>query len=86
MKTRLVLINWEDSAQPTPAWQYLIDYEPPAAIKCTSVGWLIEDGKGVKVLAPNMAGLEARENLQVSGMITIPTRSVTRIVSLKEGK
>ena len=52
----LVMIEWEDSAQPLPNWRYLADFEADGAVLCTSVGWLIHDGEDVKALAPNMGG------------------------------
>ena len=78
----LVLIEWEDSAQPMPAWVYLADFEAGAVVRCTSVGWLIHDGAYVKALAPNKASIEGEDSAQVSGVIRIPTRSVVRIIKL----
>ena len=82
----LVFVEWEDSAQPTSNWQHLGDYEPQSVVRCVSVGWLIADSKDVKSIAPNMAGLEDENHLQVSGVINIPTRSILRIIHLKEPK
>ena len=56
----LVMIEWEDSAQPLPNWRYLADFEADGAVLCTSVGWLIHDGEDVKALAPNMGGAQDR--------------------------
>ncbi len=53
----VVLIEWEDSAQPVAAWQYLDDIDDAGAIRCRSVGYLIDDGESVKTLAPNVGGL-----------------------------
>ena len=83
-KCPLVFIEWEDSARPVATWAYLADFETPSAVKCVSVGWLIHDGTEVKVLAPNMGELGNTEALQVSGVIRIPARSVTRLVRLVE--
>ena len=33
----LVMIEWEDSAQPLPNWFYLSDFEADYAVLCTSV-------------------------------------------------
>ncbi|MHB9879082.1 hypothetical protein ACSMXM_05410 [Pacificimonas sp. ICDLI1SI03] len=81
---RLVLIEWEDSAQPVPGWSHLANFEEREAILCSSVGWLIQDGAGAKVLAPNMGAINDEDNLQASGFMTIPTRCVKRIVDLAE--
>lgn len=80
----LVYVEWEDSAQPVAAWAYLSDVPQPSAVLCASVGWLIRDDKNVKAIAPNMGNLMAENSVQVSGVIQIPTRCITRIVQLDE--
>lgn len=79
----LVMIEWEDSVQPTSAWKHLAGYEPGPVMRITSVGWLIHDGE-TKVLAPNLGGLEDADNAQFSGAIQIPTRCVIAVRKLKE--
>ena len=81
---KLVLIEWLDSAQPLPAWRYLDDLPPLEVVRCCSVGWLVAEGKGVKVLAPNIGNVETGGSPQGSGFIRIPTASVTRQVRLVE--
>ena len=83
--TPLVLVEWEDSTQPIPGWQYLSEWEPSTPLKCASVGWLIEDSE-TKTLAPNLGHLNDDEAVQASGVIRIPARAVTRIVRLRERK
>ena len=78
------MIEWEDSAQPTPGWTYLASFEAPAIIHCASVGWLIHDGSDVKALAPNMGDIEGGDSIQVSGVIKIPSRSIVKIIELVE--
>ena|SRR3990167_10087770 len=80
----LVMIQWEDSAQPISSWSYLSDFEPKPVIRCASVGWLIHDGEDVKSLAPNMGGLENENNMQVSGIIQIPARCIISVHNLEE--
>lgn len=80
----LVMIEWEDSAQPKPAWTWLSDWKPSAAVRIASVGWLIKDGKKVKALAPNMGGIDKKTDFQVSGVIHIPTSCVLSIKKLSE--
>lgn len=82
--TPLVLIEWLDSAQPVPRWLRLSDYDPGTAVSCVSVGWLIQDDRQVKALAPNMGEIEDAEHIQASGIIRIPTCAVTRIVRLRD--
>lgn len=80
----LVMIEWEDSAQPIPTWSYLSSFEPTGTIRCASVGWLIRDDAQMKALAPNMGAINDERSLQVSGVIQIPTSCVLRVTRLKE--
>lgn len=80
----LVMIEWEDSAQPIPAWSFLSSFEAPGIIRCASVGWLIRDDAEVKAVAPNMGGLDDENSVQVSGVIQIPTRCIVNITRLPE--
>lgn len=80
----LVMVEWEDSAQPIPAWSYLASFEAPGIIRCASVGWLVRDDEEMKVVAPNMGGLDCESSVQISGAIQIPTRCVLRVTQLKE--
>ena len=81
----LVLIEWEDSAQPVAAWQYLDDIDEPDVVHCQSVGFLIYDGSDVKALAPNVGDL-GTEHSQASGVIRIPARCITRVKRLRAGR
>lgn len=83
MKPKLVLIEWEDSAQPVPGWAWLDELEDMKAVRCRSVGWLIQDDAKVKALAPNL-GCVLDEDWQVSGVIRIPARCVTRLVEIDQ--
>lgn len=85
-KYPLVLLEWEDSIQPRPSWMYISDFDNPYVTKCISVGWLIDDGEDTKSLAPNLGNPDNQEVAQASGIISIPTRCVTRLVKLKEEK
>jgi hypothetical protein len=80
---RLVLIEWEDS-HGSGGWQNLGVALDDRALVCRSVGWLVLDGKRAKVVAPHMNEQEPGVPLQGSGVITIPSRAVLRIVTLRE--
>lgn len=84
MNAKLVLIEWEDSAQPVSAWHYLSEMPKLEIVRCVSVGWLVGDMGGVKMLAPNIGDFDSGENAQASGYIRIPSSAVTRVVELKE--
>ncbi len=79
---RIVMIEWEDSTQPVPSWQWLSAFEEPEVVKCRSVGWLIHDSEHVKVLAPNIGSHDDSEEIQVSGVIRIPAKAVLSIKDL----
>ena len=80
----LTLIEWRDSAQPTPQWQYLSDYAPSSAITCVSVGYLVHDGDDVKALAQSLGCGDSEGSVQASGILHIPACSITRQVQLAE--
>jgi hypothetical protein len=80
----LVMIEWEDSAQPIPNWSYLADFEAPGTIRCVSVGWMIRDDDQMKALAPNMGAIDDKNSVQVSGVIQIPTRCVLHVTPMTE--
>jgi hypothetical protein len=80
----LVMVEWEDSAQPIPTWSYLSSFTPSGTIRCASVGWLIRDDDEMKALAPNMGALGDENSVQVSGVIQIPARCVIKQTRLKE--
>jgi len=84
-KHELVLLEWEDSAQPKPNWVFVSDVENPNIVKCISVGWLIKKAGNVIVLAPNLGNYDdPNGEEQASGIICIPSGSITRMVKLKE--
>lgn len=80
----LVLVEWEDSRQPSSSWVRLSTLEPPTAVRCVSVGWLIHDGASVKALASNMGDVDDENSVQASGVIRIPARCITRLTELDE--
>ena len=83
---QLVLIEWLDSAQPEPAWRHLDNLPDLDVIHCVSVGWLVGENGGVKMIAPNIGDFDSGTNAQASGFIRIPSAAVTRIVRLVEEK
>jgi hypothetical protein len=73
----LVVVEWEDSAQPISAWQWVDDYREPEILKCLSVGYLITETDTAIALAPNLGDV-TREKAQACGIIRIPQRAITR--------
>jgi hypothetical protein len=79
----LVLIEWLDSGQPVPGWQWLEAIEPRRPHLCVSVGFLMQDDASAKVLAPNLgASNGSGEWDQASGVITIPASAVKLMVAV----
>lgn len=76
----LVMIEWEDSAQAAPQWQWLSEVKPPPVINCRSVGFLVRDNEREKALAISLGG--SADAAQVSGVITIPTKAVLSMTGL----
>ena len=67
----LVLIEWLDSGQPVPGWQWLEAIEPRRPHLCVSVGFLMQDDASAKVLAPNLGASDGSGDWdQASGVIT----------------
>ena len=79
----LVMVEWEDSRRPEPSWTLLSSLVPGNVVRCASAGWMIHDGKDMKVLAPNMGDIDDTD-VQVSGIIRIPARCVLKITKLNE--
>lgn len=79
---KLVAVEWEDSRQPTASWQFLHDVEQKSACRCVSVGYLISETNGAKMLAANLADIDDPESVQASGIITIPECSIKRVTDL----
>ena len=80
----LVIIRWQDSAQPIPAWKHLSQLPATRAIECATVGWLLKDDHDVKVLCQSVGDLDSPQNAQASGIMTIPTRCVISVERLTE--
>jgi len=80
---QLVLIEWVDSGQPVPGWQWLGDLQPRQALRCVSVGFLVQDDEKTKVLAPNLGVSGGDEDWdRASGLMTIPTVAITKLERL----
>jgi hypothetical protein len=80
----LVIIRWQDSAQPIPSWRHLSQLPATRAIECATVGWLLKDDADVKVLCQSVGDLDNPLNAQASGIMTIPARCVLSIERLTE--
>ena len=77
----LVEIRWIDSRLPVSQWQYLSDLMGLQTCVCTSVGYLVAERDGAKVLAMSLADIDSQKP-QASGVVVIPESSVIAITNL----
>lgn len=78
---KLVMVEWEDSARPTSAWQWADECEVAEPVECVSVGYLISQTDGGLAIAGNLGDIR-RDRIQASGVVHIPACSVRKIVDL----
>lgn len=79
---QMVVIEWEDSTQPTPNWQWLSALGERRAIICQTVGWLLSGYDDPKVVALSLSCLDEEGDRQVSGVIQIPARAIISLAFL----
>jgi len=82
---KLVLIEWLDSHS-GKGWQTIDQLERVAEpLYCRSVGWLLSERNGCKVLVPHLAGEKNRKAILLGcGDLTIPTKAVVKMMVLKQ--
>jgi|SRR5665213_2491373 len=78
---RLVVVGWEDSQRPQPAWTWLDEYALADAVRCLSVGFLVGETSEALALTPNIGDVD-RQRAQACGIIRIPTSAVRRMIDL----
>ena len=80
----LVLIRWEDSAQPVPRWQHLSELSLPDVVECATTFTLSLSPISQPTVAQSIGGINADDNVQASGVMAIPARCVISIEPLEE--
>lgn len=81
---RLVLIEWLDSHSGN-GWQSLRDIKQNGdTIRCRSVGWLLSDSGGRKVIVPHISG-EQNEGVVPYGCgdLSIPDCAIVKMRTLR---
>lgn len=81
-KYPLVYIEWEDSLGCTSRWNPVDEEEPEITI-CYSVGWLVCDGKKLKVVAPHYFVGSNDAYAQSMGDMNIPVSAIRKLIKLK---
>ena len=84
MEYKLVKVEWEDSRQPISEWQFLEDLTLLDPVKCITVGYLIKDGETHVCICQSIG--DHKEDMQVLGIITIPSSCISKITNLQEVK
>jgi hypothetical protein len=86
-EVKLVLVEWLDS-HAGRGWQDIRQIQDAAEpMHCRSVGWLVSETGGCKVIVPHLAGEKNGETLlQGRGDLTIPNRAIVRIRTLARGQ
>jgi hypothetical protein len=81
---KLVLIEWVDSHSGR-GWQMLDELEDKAEpLYCRSVGWVVAETEGCKVIVPHIAGEENGDiMLQGCGDMAIPTKAIVKVTILR---
>ena len=82
---RLVFVEWLDSSGCSAGWQEL-EGASGRPVTCKSVGWLFHDAKDCKVIIPHLSVPAKNCPAQGAGDMTIPAKSVVRMVTLREPK
>ena len=79
---RPVRVDWLDSKQPVPGWQWVSELEAPTPARCTSIGFLVGESDEALVLAQSLADADDHEHTQAGGAMTIPRACVLNLSEL----
>lgn len=82
---RLVLVEWEDSRTADGGWRYIKDVCELKAVKCQTVGWLLEQTPTSLLIAQSVGDLSDDES-QTMGRTAIAVRQITKVVDLLLGQ
>ena len=82
---KLVLIEWLDSHSGR-GWQTMERLEQVSEpLYCRSVGWLVSEEGGCKVIVPHVAGEKNGGTLlQGCGDLTIPAKAIVKMTVLRK--
>lgn len=75
----LARLTWVDSLQPRPNWEFIHNIDPEKALKCYTVGWVLGMTDDALTVAMSITAGKTWGDRQVSGVMTIPIRSLTRV-------
>ncbi len=83
-KYKLVCIKWADSFGVSSTWVEIGDDLPNEPHYCYSSGWLIKDGKHIKIIVPHLSpeNEEIGARLTGCGDMSIPTSAIIEMKTL----
>lgn len=77
----LVMVEWDDSRQPTSAWVWVEDYPFQEASKNVTVGFLIQEGTDALNIAQSLGDVN-KESPQLGGLTLVAKSAVKRVTVL----
>lgn len=83
---KLVMIEWLDAHRlPGESWKRLSNLqENGAPLRCRSVGWLVSESDGGKVIVPHISGEQNECEPYGAGEISIPDGAVVNMIVLRK--
>lgn len=79
----LILVLWQDSKQPLPAWTFADDLPPLKIAEVETVGFLVAEDDEIIMLAQSAANF-GKDDAQVCGLMQIPKRCIVSHILLTE--
>lgn len=76
-----ILVEWEDSAQPSSAWSWVDEISDPKPVLCQTVGFLVKETDRCLLLALSI-GDATSERPQANGVMQIPRSAVVKLTYL----
>jgi hypothetical protein len=77
---KLVIVEWQDSRQPSSSWQWADEAENPEPVLCLTVGWLLRETEDALLVVQSLGDVSGGR-MQFGGGTEIARR---QIIQLKE--
>lgn len=76
-----VLVEWEDSAQPSSAWGWVDELSDPSPVLCQTVGFLVKETEHCLIVALSIGDATSKRP-QANGVMQIPRSAVVHLTYL----
>jgi len=80
---KIFKIEWVDSRGVNHQWELLKDSEDEKICTCISVGYIVRETTDYIKIAPHVADIEDKEEMQHTGSMTITKCSIIKRTELK---